>query len=111
MQRLHAYLSKSQPVWNLVSGKHPCPISTDGDAITSLKNFFGPTWKFQNKDINKALRALRAQDAALCDRVQTAMDDGSDSATGSWVQRNAALYGTICETLDLGKNGKDLDIL
>ena len=111
MQRLHAYLSKSQPIWNLVSGKHPCPISTDNDAITSLKKFFGATWNFQNKDINRALRALKAQDTALFDRVQTAMDDGSDTTTGSWGQRNSALYGTVCETLDLGKNGKDLSIL
>ena len=76
MQRLHAYLSKSHPVWNLVSGKEPCPISIDNDAVVALKTSFGPTWSFQNKDINRALRTLKANDAALFHRIQQAMDKG-----------------------------------
>ena len=39
------------------------------------------------------------------------MDDGSQLPSGSWEQRNAALHSTICDTLDLGKKGIDLDIL
>ena len=39
------------------------------------------------------------------------MDADADTQVGSWRQRNSALYSTICDTLDLSKNGSDLDIL
>ena len=110
-QRLHAYLSKSKPIWNIFSGKEPCPITLDEEATLALKTSFGSTWVFQHKDIGRAIRALSAVDASISERVQAAMNKGSDTAIGSWSQRNAAIFNTICETLDLGKNGKDLGIL
>ena len=110
-QRLHAYLRKSQPIWDVVSGKEPCPITLDDEASLALKTSFGSTWVFQHKDIGRAIRALTAIDANIAERVQTAMNKGADTATGSWSQRNAAIFNTICETLDLGTNGKDLGIL
>ena len=111
MQRLHAYLSKSQPVWNLVTGDSPCPITLNARAIAALQNIFGATWSFKNKDINRSLRALKENEQTLHRAVYEAMHKDSELPSGSWVQRNAALYNTISETLDLGKSGKDLDII
>ena len=111
MQRLHSYLRKSQPIWDLVSGKTPCPLAGDLDAIAALQASFGSMWTFSNKDLTRSMRVLQSNAPAVHDRIQTAMDDGSDLPTGSWSQRNATLYSTICDTLDLSKNGSDLDIL
>ena len=111
IQRLHAYLSKSQPVWDLVNGKLPCPLSTDQDALAALQTLFGATWSFKHKDMGRAMRILESKHPLIFQRVQTAIDDGSQLPSGSWAQRNAALHSTICDTLDLGKKGKDLDIL
>ena len=92
LQRLHAYLSKSQPIWSVVSGKEPCPITLDEEATVALKTSFGSTWVFQHKDIGRAVRALSVIDAGISERVLATMNKDSETATGSWSQRNAAVY-------------------
>ena len=110
-QKLNSYLSKSVAIWDVASGKSPCPITTDADAMDVLTAKFGSTWSFVPQDIHRSMAVLRDEDVASYDRIVAAMDAVSETRVGSWSQRNAALYSAICDTLDLSKNGKDLDLL
>ena len=111
-QRVDSYLSKSAPVWNVVSGETECPITSDVPAMQTLKLKFGDLWEFKPKDIiNRCLAVLKSENHDALTRIEAAMDDGDQSTKGSWRQRNAALYSVICDTLDLSKQGKDLDFL
>ena len=110
-QKLDAYIRKCTVIWDLVTGKTVCPIALDADAIAILETVFGNLWEFEPKDIHKAMAVLLREDIAVHDRIESAMEDGSDTPAGSWVDRNAALYNTVCVTLDLSKHGKDLDFL
>ena len=111
LQRLDAYLAKSTPIWQLVSGELPCPIAADAPALAALKLTFGSLWQFEPKDIKKSLFTLQRDHLDVYDRVLARMNDGSDSVSGSWRQRNAAIYSVVCDTLDLSKNGNDLGFL
>ena len=111
LQRLDSYIAKSTPIWDLISGKLQCPIATNAQAITVLKPVFGILWKFEPKDIKKSLHVLQRDSPDLHANVLERMNEGSESIAGSWNQRNAALYSIICDTLDLSKNGGDLDFL
>ena len=109
MQRLSSYLRKSKPIWDLVSKKSKCPIITDAQAMRILRTAFGNRWKFKPSDINRSLAILLREDAATYARVQSLMEN--ESAAGSWYQRNTTLYSTICDTMDLSRDGRDLDLL
>ena len=54
-QRLDLYLTKSPPIWDLVSGKDKCPITLDMQVIQFFKSKFGDLWTFDPKDINRWL--------------------------------------------------------
>ena len=109
--RLGAYLSKSPPIWALINNTLPCPLTSDQAAIDILHDAFGQTWTFLPKDIDRSLRTLNSRDIPVATRVETAMNAGSELPAGSWVQRNRAIYSTICDTLDLSRNGRDLDMM
>ena len=111
LQRLSSYIAKSAPIGDLISGASPCLLATDVQAVTALRLIFGTTWRFEHKDIKRSLTALKRNNLDIYSRVTTLMNDGSNSAIGSWNQRNAALYSVLCDTLDLSKNGKDLEFL
>lgn len=111
LQRLASYLRKSKPVWDLINGKPKCPIATDPQAMRKLKSVFGGRWNFKPSDIERSLALLQRTVPDAHDRVLKLMDDDSDPTVGSWLQRNTALYATICDTMDLSKNGADLDLL
>ena len=110
-QRLNSHLSKSPPIWRLISGEDPCPITLDITAMTLLKSVYGEKWNLEPKDIQSAMNFLQAKAPDVHKDVTEALDRGSDLMPGSWAQKNAALYGAISSTLDLSKNGKDLNIL
>ena len=110
-QRLNSYLSKSPPIWQLVSGKAPCPITLNNDAVFHLKSLYGQQWTFEPKDLEACMNFLEINAPNVHKDVNDALNHGSDSKIGSWSQRNAALYGVLSDTLDLSKNGKDLAIL
>ena len=110
-QRLNSYLTKSAPIWKVASGVDPCPIAVDADAITFLKTIRGQDWNFSVKHAQATLKFLKTCSHPAHDRVFSAMHAGSDTVVGSWHQRNSALYSTICDTLDLSADGKDLNIL
>ena len=110
-QRLDAYIRKSDPIWSVATSADPCPIVTDKGAVSSLQSVFGPSWAFDPSDISGTMHLLSQHDVVAHDRVQAAMEVGGDSPEGSWRQRNSALYSTICDTLDLSKDGSDLDVL
>ena len=110
-QRLDAYIRKSAPIWSVATKNDPCPILADAGAMASLKTALGPTWAFDHSDISGSMSLLSQHDLPAHDRVQAAMEAGGDSPNGSWKQRNSALYSTVCDTLDLSKNGSDLDVL
>ena len=76
-----------------------------------FKTKFGELWNFEPKDISRYLTALRRDKPALFAIIEESMDEGSSTTKGSWRQRNAALYSVVCDTLDLSKNGKNLDFL
>ena len=111
LQRLDAYIAKSAPVHDLISGKLPCPILADDQAIQALIAKFGELWNFEPKDLKRSLTLLQRDHQDIYTRVFQKLNEGSTSAKGSWLQRNAALYTVVCDTLDLSKNGKDLDFL
>ena len=111
LQRLDSYVAKSTPIWQLVTGVAKCPIATDAEAISALKVVFGDLWQFEPKDIKRSLAMFQCDHPRIYDRLSAHMNDGSDTASGSWSQRNAALYSIVCDTLDLSKNGSDLDFL
>ena len=110
-QRLRAYLCKSPPIGDLVTGKFPCPISTITDVVPLLRTNFGKNWDFKPKHIKRALAVLQQLDSTMHKRVSDEMDAHSGTQAGSWNQRNTAIYSVICDTLDLSKNGKDLNML
>ena len=110
-QRLDAYLAKSAPVYDLVSGVFPCPITADDQAMQALTGTFGPMWKFEPKHLARSLALLQRDHQDIYSRVFAQLHEGADSTNGSWTQRNAALYTVVCDTLDLSKKGKDLDFL
>ena len=111
IQRLDAYIAKSAPIHELLSGARPCPITTDDEAMAALTDTFGTLWKFEPKDIDRSLALLQRGSPDAYARVLQMLNDGSTTPHGSWSQRNAALYTVVCDTLDLSKNGKDLDFL
>ena len=111
LQRLDSYVSKSTLIWDLVSGISPCPIATDTEAMAVLKSTFGQLWEFKPKDIKRSLKVLKRDHPDIHDRVLSLLNDGAASSSGSWRQRNAALYSLVCDTLDLTKNGNDLGFL
>lgn len=111
LQRLDSYISKSPLIWDLVSGASKCPIATDPEAMTALKTTFGQLWEFKPKDIKRCLEVLEREQPDIHNRVLSLLNDGATSASGSWSQRNAALYSVVCDTLDLSKNGNDLGFL
>ena len=111
LQRLDSYISKSAPIWELVSGTSKCPIAHDVAAMAALKLKFGVLWQFEPKHISRSLKVLQRDHADVYDRVSARMNEGSDTNLGSWNQRNAALYSVVCDTLDLSKNGNDLEFL
>ena len=111
LQRLEAYIAKSAPIHDLLSGNLPCPIKEDDQAVQVLQTTFGDLWSFQPKDLKRSLALLKRDHPDTYTRVFQQLNDGSDSANGSWLQRNAALYTVVCDTLDLSKSGKDLDFL
>lgn len=110
-QRLETYLSKSPPIWNLVSGKSPCPITENDDAVAAIKSVYGNNWTFEPKDLDNLLHLLETNSPDVHEQVTQALNAGSESMPGSWLQRNAVLYAVISDALDLSKNGKDLSIL
>ena len=110
-QKLDAYLRKCTLVWDLITGKSACPIASDAAAIAKLKGTFGDLWNFEPKDIQRSMTILKRADPTTYSRVNEAMTAGTDTLEGSWADRNAALYTVVCATLDLSKNGKDLDFL
>ena len=110
-QRLRAFLCKSPPIRDLITGKLPCPIATITDVIPLLKTSFGPTWEFKPKHIKRALSVLKHLDTTVYQNVVDAMDANSETRAGSWNQRNTAIYSVVCDTLDLTKKGSDLNIL
>ena len=111
LQRLDSYISKSALIWDLVSGTSACPIATDAEAMAALKSTFGQLWDFKPRDIKRCLKVLKRDHLDIHDRVLSLMNDGATSSSGSWTQRNAALYSLVCDTLDLSKNGNDLGFL
>ena len=111
IQRLTAYLRKSAPIWDVATKSDPCPIVRDSVAMTTLVTLLGPSWTFDYSDIAGPLQLLKQHKPSCYNRVQRALNSGSDSQIGSWSQRNSALYSAICDTLDLTPNGNDLDIL
>ena len=111
LQRLDSYISKSSLIWDLVSGSSKCPIESDVQATTTLKATFGQLWQFKPRDIKRSLKVLQREDTDTYNRVISLMNDGATSTSGSWNQRNAALYSLVCDTLDLTKNGNDLGFL
>ena len=111
LQRLDAYIAKSAPIHDLLSGDLPCPIKDDDDAIQALKITFGDLWTFEPKDLKRSLALLKRDHLDIHTRIFQLLNDGSTSTNGSWLQRNAALYTAVCDTLDLSKSGKDLDFL
>ena len=110
-QRLEAYLSKSPPIWDLVTGKSPCPITTNNEAIVTVKSIYGESWTFEPKDLDSVMDLLENNSPETHKIVSEALHKGSDTMPGSWLQRNAVLYAAISDTLDLSKKGKDLSIL
>lgn len=111
LQRLDSYISKSSLIWDLVSGTSKCPIATDPEATAALKTTFGQLWEFKPKDIKRCLKVLKREHLDIHDRLLSLLNDGATSTSGSWSQRNAALYSVVCDTLDLTKNGNDLGFL
>lgn len=110
-QRLNAYLTKCAPIWDIVTDTTPCPLASDHEAIASMKSLLGDRWEFDPKDITSTLNIIKPNNREAHDRVKNEMNAGTDQPAGSWTQRNSALYSTICDTLDLSSNGRDLDIL
>ena len=111
LQRLDSYISKSALIWDVVSGTSKCPIATDPEAMAALKTTFDQLWEFKPKDIKCCLKVLKRDHDDIHDRVLSLLNDGATSSSGSWSQRNAALYSLVCDTLDLTKNGNDLGFL
>ena len=95
----------------LINGDLPCPVATDTDATRILTTTFGALWVFKPKDLQRSLSALKREDITVFNRVSQQLDAGSATIQGSWLQRNAALYTVVCDTLDLSKSGKDLGFL
>ena len=110
-QRLDAYLRKSAPIWRLVTREDPCPIMLDTQAVDILNSDLGINWVFDVTDLTGAMQLIEQRDTTTLKRVEIAMNAGSDTLAGSWRQRNSALYSTVSDTLDLSKEGSDLDIL
>ena len=110
-QRLEAYLSKSPPIWDLITGKSPCPITTNDTAIATIKSIYGASWTFEPKDLDSVMDLLESNSPETHKQVSDALNKDSDTMPGSWLQRNAVLYAAISDTLDLSKKGKDLSIL
>ena len=111
LQRLNAYLRKSAPIWSVATKSEPCPLTQDEVAMSTLVTLLGPSWTFDYADLSGPLQLLKQHKPSCYNRIQRAMNKGSDTQIGSWNQRNSALYSTICDTLDLTPNGRDLDIL
>ena len=110
-QRLRAFLCKSPPIKELITGAFQCPIASTPRAIATLRQSFGQNWEFQPKHIKRSLLILKGLDAELHKSIVNAMNANSNTRSGSWNQRNEAIYSVLCSTLDLTKNGKDLHLL
>ena len=110
-QRLNSYLRKSPPIWDIASGRSPCPLGEDARAVQVLKSVLGQHWKFDCNDIANSLSLLKSTEEESYDRVVAAMEADADQPTGSWNQRNSALFSVVSDTLDISSGSSDLLLL